>query len=289
MAEAPAVSVIIPTWNRASLLRRTLASVLGQTVVPLEVLVADDGSTDDTAAVVHEFGARATHLALPHRGQPAAARNAALARARGNWVAFVDDDDLWQPDKLERQLALTHGGPALLCCNAGLIDEHDAPLGRNLHEAHPLAKEPDVLRALIGGNYVVCSSVVAPAALIRAAGGFCEDPVLRGAEDYDLWLRCALRAPLRYEHEPRVRYRVSGHGNLSLGAPLRHVEALAAVRARFVAAAGARARGDLAEPLRQNWRRLQHARYKALAGTGQWWKVLGPWAAVQLAKVRGRR
>jgi glycosyltransferase involved in cell wall biosynthesis len=283
------VTVIVPTFNRAALLRRTLASVLAQTVAPLEVLVADDGSTDDTPALLREFAPRVVHLALPHRGMPAPARNAALARARGDWVAFVDDDDLWHADKLERQLALAAADAALVCSNAELIDGADAPRGGCLHESHPLAKESDPLRALIGGNFVVCSSVLARTALLRAAGGFCEDPAVRGTEDYDLWLRCALRGPIRYEHAPRVRYRVSAHGNLSLAAPLRHVEALAAVRARFIAAAGPRAHGDLAEPLRRNWRRLQHARYKALAAEGRWWQALGPWTSVQLAKLRGRR
>lgn len=286
----PSISVIIPTYNRAELLRRTLTSVLAQTVAPLEILVADDGSTDDTPGVLREFAGRVSILRLPHRGLPAVSRNAALRQARGAWVAFVDDDDLWQPDKLERQLALATPDTGLVCCNAELIGASDVPLGRLLHEAHPLAKEPAPLRALIGGNFVVCSSVLAQTALLREVGGFHEGPELRGTEDYDLWLRCALRMPLRYEHEARVRYRVSAHGNMSLtGTPSRHADALAAIRARFIAAAGARARGDLAEALRQNRRRLQHARYQAYAAEGRWWKALGPWASVQLAKVRGRR
>lgn len=284
------VSVIIPTYNRAALLRRTLASVLAQTVAPLEILVADDGSTDATGAVLDEFASRITPLRLPHRGLPAVARNAALRQARGDWVAFVDDDDLWQADKLERQLALVAPSVGLICSNAALIDGDDAPLGRLLHEADPLAKEPDPLRALIGGNFVVCSSVLARSALLREAGAFYEGAELRRmAEDYDLWLRCALRAGVRYDPAALVRYRVSVHGNISLADPLRHADALAAIRARFIAAAGERACGDLAEPLRQNWRRLQHARYKAHLAGGQWWKALGPWASVQFSKVRGRR
>lgn len=283
------VSVIVPTYNRAALLRRTLASVLAQTVAPLEILVADDGSTDATGTVLDEFAGRITPLRLPHRGLPAASRNAALRQARGDWVAFVDDDDLWQADKLERQLALIAPGVGLICSNAALIDGDDASLGRLLHEADPLAKEPDPLRALIGGNFVVCSSVLARTALLREAGGFYEGRECRMAEDYDLWLRCALHAGVRYDPAALVRYRVSAHGNISLADPLRHADALAAIRDRFIAAAGKRARGDLAEPLRQNWRRLQHARYKAHLSGGRWWKALGPWASVQFSKLRGRR
>lgn len=282
------VSVVTSTYNKADLLRRTVTSVLAQTAPPIEYLVADDGSTDHTAQVLAEFGERVTHLRLPHRGLPAAPRNSALAVARGEWLAFVDHDDLWQPDKLEQQLKLVAPDVGILCSNAILIDGDDRPLGRDMHEAHPLTKEPDPVRALIGGNFVVCSSVLARASLIREVGGFCEDPVLTGVDDYDLWMRCCLRTRLVYEHAPRVLYRW-GHGNLSLrDAPMRHVEALALVRRRFVEAAGARAQGELAEPLRQNWRRLQHARYKAYVAEGRWWQALAPWLSVQAEKVRGR-
>jgi glycosyltransferase involved in cell wall biosynthesis len=282
------VSVITATYNKADLLRRTVASVLDQTVPPLEVLVADDGSTDHTAQVLAGFGGRVTHLRLPHRGQPAAPRNEALRRARGDWVAFVDHDDLWRPDKLERQLARARPGVGILCSNASLIDAGDRPLGRNQHEADPLAKEPDPVRALIGGNFVICSSVLARADVVREAGGFSEDPVLLGVDDYDLWMRCALRTGIAYDPEPLVLYRW-GHGNLSVrDPPMTHVAALELVRRRFIEAAGDRARGDLREPLRRNWRRLQHARYKAELAEGRWWRALAPWASVQLAKLRGR-
>lgn len=287
-ASAASISIIVATYNRAALLRRTLTSVLAQTVPPLEVLVADDGSTDDTALLLREFAGRVVHLALPHRGQPAAPRNAALRQARGEWIALVDHDDLWEPDKLERQLALVAPGVGLVCSNASLIDADDRPLGRHQHLVHPLAKEPDPVKALIGGNFVVCSSVLARRALLREVGGFCEDPVLLGVDDYDLWMRCALRTELRYDHAPLVRYRW-GHGNLSLRQPpMAHAEALALVRRRFIEAAGPRAETEFARPLRQNWRRLQHARYKALLAQGEWWKALAPWASVQVAKMRGR-
>lgn len=283
------VSVITSTYNKADLLRRTVASVLAQTAPPLEYLVADDGSTDHTAQVLSEFGDRVTHLRLPHRGLPAAPRNSALARARGEWVALVDHDDLWQPDKLERQLALAKPGVDIICSNAILIDNDDRPLGRNMHESHPLAKEPDPVRALIGGNFVVCSSVLARTSLLREVGGFCEDPVLTGVDDYDLWMRCALRATLVYEDACRVLYRWGG-GNLShRDPPVAHVEALELVRRRFIEAAGPRAQAEFAEALRQNWRRLQHARYKAHLAQGEWWQAAGPWLSVQLAKLRGRR
>jgi hypothetical protein len=112
--------------------------------------------------------------------------------------------------------------------------------------------------------------------------------VLIGVDDYDLWMRCALRTKIRYEDACRVQYRWGG-GNLShRDPPLTHVEALALVRQRFIAAAGARAEREFAEPLRRNWRRLQHARYKAHLAQGRWWQALAPWLSVQAAKIHRR-
>lgn len=283
------VSVIIATYNRSALLRETLQSVLAQTVEPLEILVADDGSTDDTAGMLREFGDRVTHLPLPHRGQPAAPRNVAVAKARGDWLALVDHDDLWLPEKLQWQLSGIAPDIGILCSNAALIDGNGRSLGRNQHEGHPLAREPDPVRALIGGNFVICSSVLVRTALVRQVGGFSEDPVLLGVDDYDLWMRCALHAGIRYDHKVLMRYRW-GHGNLSLrDPPLAHVQALERVRERFIAAAEGRAHTEFASSLRQNSRRLEHARYKAYAAQGQWHRAIRPWLAVQLAKLAGRR
>src|SRR5687768_11556765 len=105
------VTVIIPSYNRADLLGDAIASVLAQTYQEIEVIVADDGSTDHTAEVVARFGARVTHLALPHRGQPAAPRNSALAVATGDYIAFLDSDDLYLPHKLALQVPILEANP----------------------------------------------------------------------------------------------------------------------------------------------------------------------------------
>src|SRR5262245_27685902 len=102
----PQVSVILPTWNRADLLSHAIASVRSQTFDSWELIVVDDGSTDDTAGVVAGFrDDRVSFLALPHSGNAARARNAALRIARAERVAFIDSDDEWLPDKLAIQLA----------------------------------------------------------------------------------------------------------------------------------------------------------------------------------------
>lgn len=104
---AAEISVVVPTFNRAGVLPRSLASVLGQTLPPLEVVVVDDGSTDETERIVRELGSELVHyVRLESRAGAQAARNRGIAEARGDWIAFQDSDDEWLPDKLERQVAL---------------------------------------------------------------------------------------------------------------------------------------------------------------------------------------
>lgn len=109
--KAPRVSVIIPTYNRARYLGEAIDSALGQTFCDLEVLVVDDASTDDTAAVLARYGERIRVIGLERNGGPSAARNAGLAAARGDLIAFLDSDDVWLPDKLARQVQALDGDP----------------------------------------------------------------------------------------------------------------------------------------------------------------------------------
>jgi glycosyltransferase involved in cell wall biosynthesis len=104
---APKISVVVPTFDRAGVLGRSLGSVLGQTLPPLEVVVVDDGSTDDTERVVQELGSELVrYVRLPERSGAQAARNRGIEEANGDWIAFQDSDDEWLPDKLERQVEL---------------------------------------------------------------------------------------------------------------------------------------------------------------------------------------
>lgn len=110
------VSAIVPTYNRAETLARALESIFSQTRPPDEVLVVDDASTDETAATAARFPG-ATLIRLEQNSGAAAARNAGIRRARGDWLAFLDSDDVWAPDKLERQLARAASAPSpdLVC------------------------------------------------------------------------------------------------------------------------------------------------------------------------------
>ena len=113
----PKVSVIIPTYNRAAKVRNAIASVLAQTFSDLEVIVVDDGSSDDTGQILGEsFGDRIRYYAQANQGV-SVARNKGIAEARGEWIAFLDSDDLWEKDKLEWQFkALERFGPQCGAC-----------------------------------------------------------------------------------------------------------------------------------------------------------------------------
>ena len=122
----PRVSVIIPTYNRAHLIRQALESALAQTCRDFEIIVADDGSTDHTAEVVAQFGSAVTYIPLPHRDQPAATRNGGLRVARGEFVAFLDSDDLFFPNKLALQIAALEAHPHVMFRRAEHVAKCDS-------------------------------------------------------------------------------------------------------------------------------------------------------------------
>ena len=99
----PLVSIIIPTYNRSEIVPETLDSVAAQTMQNFEVIVCDDGSTDDMESIVKNYDKRFRILRLQHKGLPAIARNAGIISARGQFLAFLDSDDVWMPEKLEKQ------------------------------------------------------------------------------------------------------------------------------------------------------------------------------------------
>ena len=197
------VSVIIPTRNRAHLLHRTLESVLKQSTENLEVIVVDDGSTDGSGAVAAAMDPRVSVLRNPEPAGVSAARNQGIASARGEWIAFCDDDDLWAPNKLQEQLTAA-GGAGANWVYAGDVNVDDQL--RVLSGGPP--PDPAAVMALLprcnpltsgGSNVVVRSNILAE------VGGF--DPALRRTEDWDLWIRIAQKGPPAYVRKPLVAYR----------------------------------------------------------------------------------
>jgi len=191
MREAiPAVSVVVPAYNAAWCVRRAVESVLAQTFDDFELIVVDDGSTDDTAHVLAEFGNRIRVISKPNGGL-SSARNAGIAAARGRYVAFLDADDWWLPEKLEHQVALMDADDGLVFCStaARLESPEGAPLG----EWPCAASSASVLEAIFATNAHVAgsgSAVLARKVAFEHAGNF--DERLLSLEDIDMWMRLAV-------------------------------------------------------------------------------------------------
>jgi glycosyltransferase involved in cell wall biosynthesis len=201
----PVVSVIIPTHNRAALLREAVASVKAQTYRDFEILVVDDASTDDTQEALAAWR-EVRVLRHPCRRGVAAARNLGIAAARGQWLAFLDSDDLWLPEKLARQMAYHQDQPHLL-----ISQTDETWVRRGVKVNKPAAHRkvagriffPSLKRCLISPSAVILNR-----RLIEAHGGFDEN--LPAAEDYDLWLRLTWRYEVGLVDEPLVIKR-GGH------------------------------------------------------------------------------
>jgi len=193
VAELPTISVILPTRDRPDLLREAAESVLAQEPPPRELLIVDDGHHDEAAAVVRRLPPRdAISVRLlqgPGRG-PAAARNVGLQEARGEVLAFLDDDDLWLPEKLRRQVVWFARRPEVGVVGTLCVRTRDpaAVSVRSRRQADPLRKITRL--ALLRANRLTMSSVVARRACFEAGRGFDESLML--AQDWDMWLRISV-------------------------------------------------------------------------------------------------
>lgn len=193
------VAVVIPAWNAAATIGAALESVAAQTRPPREVIVVDDGSTDDTAAIAARAGV--TVLRVPNGGA-ARARNLGIAAATSPWIAFLDADDTWVPDKLERQAALfdryslSYTDARIDLDGASVTVSSVAPCPSGL-----------ILESLLLNNVITTSSVVVRRDVILDAGGFPEEQ--RAVHDWPLWLRIAAWHPIGFVDAPLVHYRIS--------------------------------------------------------------------------------
>jgi glycosyltransferase involved in cell wall biosynthesis len=210
----PRVSVVIPAYNAGWSIRRTLSSVLSQTYANIEIIVVDDGSTDDTAGVVEEFTRRDPRVRLVRQQNSgvAAARNRGIREGRGVYVAPIDADDIWLPQNLERQVAaLDTAGPATAFCFAAFfrLDEFDRVMEMPRRRRPP----PTDYISLLRKNWVGCGSVVVfRREAVLAVGGYDESLRARnaqGGEDWKLILTLASRAPGLSIVDQLIGYRYS--------------------------------------------------------------------------------
>lgn len=187
MTAAPLFSVVVPAHNRPRLLREALESVMDQRHRDFEVIVVDDGSTDETAATAMSFGDRLRLLQQPNRG-PGAARNHGAAHARGRYLAFLDSDDLWLPWSLGvyARVIDTHGAPAFIAGRPKTFRE-PAELQAVEEELLSVIAFADYFRSADQWRWWGATSFVIRADAFRAAGGFTDKPI--NGEDADLALR----------------------------------------------------------------------------------------------------
>jgi glycosyltransferase involved in cell wall biosynthesis len=191
----PTVSIVLPTYNRRALLGEAIASIVAQTFHDWELIVADDGSTDGTAELVRAIrDARIRLLVLPHRGTPAVPRAAALRVARGQWVAFLDSDDLWATEKLERQLHELDRNPHARWSYTAyaLTDMSGRVMPAKPPRPFVAASGWIVEQLLTFGVSAALTTVMARRSLIEEVGGIDEATGFR--DDYDLVLRLAARS-----------------------------------------------------------------------------------------------
>jgi glycosyltransferase involved in cell wall biosynthesis len=196
------VSIVIPAYNAAKYLRETLDSALNQTYRDAEVIVVDDGSTDETPRILEQYGDRIQVLRQENHGRAAACNTGARA-ARGEWIAFLDADDIWLPDKLQRQVSEC-SQYAISHTNSFFFGEYfkDDVLKTSVTPQYG----GWVLDRLLVGNFVTCSSVMMRREVYHYYGGF--DTTFRYAEDWPLWLKVCAEHELGYVERPLVRYRV---------------------------------------------------------------------------------
>ncbi|MCB1772203.1 MAG: glycosyltransferase family 2 protein [Gammaproteobacteria bacterium] len=219
-AAVPTVSVVVPTFNCLDYLPHALASVLGQGLEAIEVVVIDDGSTDGSWPWLQqaaETEPRLRVLRTSHLG-PAGARNLGIDRARGQLVAFIDADDVWMPGKLERQLRFHRQYPTMTLSfgNYRQVDESSNELGagfdawqhfrRIAYSESGYRLLPRAAAVLFAENPVGTSTAMVRRDVLQRIGGF--DESLPSAEDWDLWLRLAAQGSVGFTDAPSATYRV---------------------------------------------------------------------------------
>ena len=206
----PLISVIIPTYNRASLLTRAIDSVLAQTFTNYELIIVDDGSTDHTQTILKEYEYQnndkiQTFCLLTNRGV-SAARNFGIQQAKGQWIAFLDSDDEWLPQKLARQYLDLQYFP-----NAGVYFTDEIWI-RNSKRVNPHLKHQKYDGWIFQQSLDLCliapSSALISQSVFEHVGLF--DESLPVCEDYDLWLRITAHYPIRLLNEKLMR-RYGGH------------------------------------------------------------------------------
>ena len=227
----PLISVILPTYNRAGLLKRALSSIISQTYPHWEVLVVDNNSTDNTDQIVHDFNnERIRLLKVDNHGVIALSRNVGIREARGEYIAFLDSDDWWKSNKLEKSLAYLENGKDVVYHDLFVVAKRNQRVLWRKARTRTL-KIPIFKDLITNGNALNNSSVVLRKKILEDIGGLSEDRSLVSIEDYDAWLR-ASRITERFQRIPQtLGYYWTAGGNVSN--PKRTIETLDVIEERY--------------------------------------------------------
>ncbi len=200
------ISVIIPTWNRAETLGKAILSALNQTLPPFEILVCGVDGSPDQKVVNSINDSRLVWIEGGRDGLASIPRNRGIKASKGDWLAFLDSDDEWFPDKLEKQI--NHAkklGCSAVCSDAIRYIPSQGCQGTLLSGIVP----GDMISfpLLTDENYIICSSVLIKKYIVLKCGGFPEDRSLKVGEDYALWLRTTTLTNFAFLNEPLLLYR----------------------------------------------------------------------------------
>lgn len=225
------VAVIIPAFKSSRFLGEALHSVFAQTLPPAEIIVVDDGSPEDEEAVVAPYLDRVTYVRKDNGG-PGSARNLGVALTCSPLIAFLDADDLWEPQKLRTQVAFMRQNPKTLLVGADAWEFGEGvPLRRWSRTGERQGAPKLGLEDLVAKNGLPTLTVMLRREAFERLGGFSEDRALIAVEDYDLWLRMAEIGTLGYVDEPLARYRRRG---ASLSGTRRFLEGVSQVLTRLI-------------------------------------------------------
>ena len=243
------VSVIIPYYRASQTIARAVESALGQTVLPLEILIVDDGSPEDAAEATKQFGSSVTVIRKPNGGA-ASARNLGIEHTRGEWIAFLDADDYWEPAKLELQLASSEG--------VGLVGSRWYTQDPGKPRCMAKIEDPEffgrMFRALSSEAFRVAMDLFTSVVLVRRSALADQrfDSCLETAEDRDLWIRLVASTDIYLVPEPLATY-VQLPGSLSNSNIDRDCRSMLKVVHRYAALLGPKGVREQEEVIYRSW------------------------------------
>lgn len=205
------VSVIVPTYNRADLISKTIESILNQTYKNFELIIVDDGSTDNTEEVIRKFkDSRIKYTKTDHSGGiPARPRNIGIKKAKGEYIAFLDSDDMWLPEKLEKQIKVFQASNEIAMLYTRFRTIEGEIISNRIFPENGMYKSENIFKSIYLRNLIACSSVMVKRNVLDQVGLFNTDPNLIAIEDADLWLRIALKYNIKCTDDlPLLIYRI---------------------------------------------------------------------------------